>query len=357
VTPTGPRPSTVALVALGIHVLLVVLVVVARDDPAFFVHFGSADPAADLAVDALGPDVPFAGPNGHDGQAFWAVARDPLLLGDPPPASELDRPRYRAQRVAYPLLAAPGRLLGEGGLLWALVVVNLAVVAIGTLLSSRLSVLLGAPPWVGLAFGLNPLVLFATTLDLSDALALASLVGVALAIRRRRPGVGVAWGVLAALSREASILAAIAMAVLGRQLSTRARVAIAAGPIAAAGMWGLYVRARLPPDRAGFAEVVVVPFKGFVDAVNDFWRPRGGWEDAVVAALVVGVAVWVILRWARRRTLEMYAALPSALLVPFLGAPVVFVSFGIMKAIGPALTFAALDVYAERAHQQIENVT
>jgi hypothetical protein len=339
----------VALLVGAAHLALVVGLVAVRGDPAFLVHFGSEEPATGVYVDALGPDVLFAGPKGHDGQAFWTQARDPLLLQQPSPVERLDRPRYRAQRVAYPAMASFGRIFGEGGLLWSLALINVAAAAIGTWLCARLAVRLGAPSTCGLVFGLSPLVLFATALDLNDAVALAGLVGFALAARQGRWVVATLLAVLAVLSRETSLLAVLAVAVLGGPPPALARRRTAAVAVAATTGWFLYVRAMLGPDDTKLPEIVLVPFRGFVDATDQFWRPRGTWEDAAVAAMVVATAVWVVARWLRRRTFEMTLALPSALIVPFLGAPVVAVSFAIMKAIGPALTFAALDVYAERA--------
>ena len=67
---------------------------------------------------------------GSDGQQFYALARDPVHLREVAP--DLDRPRYRAQRILLPVLAWALHPSGGGrGLVVALLVVNLAGVALG----------------------------------------------------------------------------------------------------------------------------------------------------------------------------------------------------------------------------------
>jgi len=67
-----------------------------------------------------------------------------------------------------------------------------------------------------------------------------------------------------------------------------------------------------------------------------------------VAGLLVVVAIVVVVRWWQRRSLELWAALPYALLVPFLSGQVVHWSINSIRAIGPALTLLVLDVASTR---------
>jgi hypothetical protein len=228
--------------------------------------------------------------------------------------------------------------------------VNLGVVLAGGYVTTRLAIELRASPWAGLAFALNPLVVASTALDLADGMAVALLVGVVLALRRQRWGVATGLAVLAVLTKETSWLAVAALAIgvpaAGR---LRPRVVLAAVPAVTLGAWALYVRSRLPGPGTQVEEVTGVPFGGYSQAYRLAWRPDALWGDAVVAALLVAVAVVIVVRWWTRRTPELWAALPFALLVPFLSGQVVHWSTNSIRAIGPALTFLVLDIAADRA--------
>src|SRR5688572_7441323 len=55
----------------------------------------------------------------HDGHRFYAMATDPL--GREVPELMLN-PAYRYQRIAYPVVAGIGSLLGGRALLWSMIV-------------------------------------------------------------------------------------------------------------------------------------------------------------------------------------------------------------------------------------------
>ena len=185
-----------------------------RDDVAWFVHFGKQSSAIHLAYEVLGRGVRVPHIDGHDGQAFWVVARDPLLLHPKQTAGALDRPAYRAQRIAYPLLAAPWRVFGERGLLWGMVLTNLAIVGVGTGFAAALALDIGAPARASLAFAFNPAVIVGVIFDMSDVLAIAGVVALVYFLRRGRWGPAIAAGTIATLAKEPSLFAIGALAVL-----------------------------------------------------------------------------------------------------------------------------------------------
>jgi hypothetical protein len=153
-TPASPAPrSGIRRVLIWVLVglvgqLVVIGVFLAREkgNPEWFVHFGHTSSALPLARKVLGPDVPVPNPNGSDGQSYWILAHDPLLLHPDQNARYIDRPVYRAQRILYPALAAPFRLGGEHALLWGLIVVNVLAMMAGCLVTGLLSLELGVPP-------------------------------------------------------------------------------------------------------------------------------------------------------------------------------------------------------------------
>lgn len=323
----------------------ILLVTAGRGDPAWFIHLGSERIPVALARRVLGPGVAVPQLDGHDGRFFWVQARDPLVFHPRADAANLDRPAYRAQRMAYPLLAAPWRAMGEYGLVWGLVITNLLAVGVGVWFTTALALDLGAPARVSLAFTLNPVTVVAVAFDTGDALALAAIMAGLWFLHRRSWIAAVAAATVAALAKEPSLLAFGAVAALVGTIPTRTRVWLVAIPAGAAGGWGLYERWRLgwPPTAI---QEFTAPLYGYLDAYRRGWRPVGNYSDAVIAVMVLGIAVAVVLRWSRRRTLVLSAALPFALMVPFLSAQVLDLADNSLRALGPAITLLAIDVYA-----------
>jgi len=341
----------VALGSLVVYLAVVALLSVTHGGSAeWFMKFGAISPVTSYGRHILGDDLNVPYDEAQDGTAFWLVARDPFVTDPGTLSAYTDRPAYRAERVAYPLLVAPFRLGGEQSLVWGLVVVNLAVVAVGAYFTARLAQRIGAPVRAGYAFALNPLVLAALVLDLADALTVATLVGLVLAVRRGRWGVAVALGVLAVLTKESSLLAVAAVALGAGAVgwSLRRRVALVAVPAVVLAAWAAYVRWRIDTHASQIEEVTAVPFGGYAQAWRLAWSPEHQWGNAFVAGLLVVVAIVVVVRWWQRRSLELWAALPYALLVPFLSGQVVHWSINSIRAIGPALTLLVLDVASTR---------
>jgi hypothetical protein len=336
----------IALVGLVVNVALVVVLLTARGGPQWFVDFGSDEPVSPHARAVFGSDFDAQGPKGHDGQVFWAMARDPLLLDADRVAADLDRPAYRTQRMLYPALVAPWRIGGEQALLWGLIAVNLAAVALGTYAAARLAQHVGAPVRAALAFALNPLVLVAVAMDVADALALALVVGCVLGIARRQWAAATALAVLAVLAKESSFAIVVAVAALAPAVPRSRRISLVAVPALVGAAWALYARARLgwPPSQV--QEFTAIPFKGFRDAIRFYYPDRSTVFDLVASFALIPVAAWTVVRWWHRRTLLMTAALPMALMVPFVAAPVVYLALNSVRAVGPALTFLVMDLYA-----------
>jgi len=320
-------------------------------DPSWFVRFGVDAKQTILGQKALGSVVVHPG-IGADGQFFWILAHDPLLLHPQQIAEWIDRPVYRAQRIAYPALAAPWRLFGERGLLWALLLENVAVVAIGSYFTARLASSLGLPPRAALGFAFNPGVIFATMFDLCDALALAATVGALYAaVSRKRPAL-VLLSALAGLAKEPAALALAGAALtkgLGRphngrpQLEGEARMLLIIPAVLAIITWGLYIRSRFDWSPTNVVEFAP-PFVGFVNAWRTRWSAGLPVEILWATGLLIASGA-IVLLFARRRTMLLCAALPYALLVPFLSHHVLLFTTNALRAFAPAFTFLWLEVY------------
>jgi hypothetical protein len=75
----------------------------------------------------------------------------------------------------------------------------------------------------------------------------------------------------------------------------------------------------------------------------------GNWTDAILSLLLVPVAWLVLVRFWRRRTLLLSAAMPFALMLPFLSVVVLDLSINSLRALAPAVSFLILDYYGERS--------
>jgi hypothetical protein len=328
------------LASFGLHALAAaVFLAIADFKPEYFVMFGVQAPSWPVAQAVLGPDVPARGGYGHDGKEFWLLARDPALRGGPELARRLDRPAYRAQRILYPALAAPWRLAGERALVWGLLATNLVAVGFGGYLAALLAMQTGAPVWAGMAFALNPAVFVTVIHDGCDVVALTALLSCLLLLTRGKTGGAVGAGALATLAKEASLLSLGGVALLAPGLSRRTRVLIVAVPVAAALAWGAYARWRLGWPETAIREFTP-PFAGYVETLR-----RGTLPFGLLLPPLAGYTLWL---WWRRRSLLLAAAVPYALIVPFLSPNVLGYTTGVLRAFGPGLTLLAIELLRGR---------
>jgi hypothetical protein len=112
------------------------------------------------------------GTEGYDGQFVYYIARDPSTA-----AAYIDVPAYRFQRILLPFL---GRVLsfGQENLIpWALLLVNLVSLAVGTNLMERLLSQHNASRWYVLGYGLSIGTFGSVRLSLSEPLAYALVLG------------------------------------------------------------------------------------------------------------------------------------------------------------------------------------
>jgi hypothetical protein len=288
-------------------------------NPTGFVLFGHYFASSIHPPRGAIEDSPF----GYDGQFFYLLARDPLLLHHTTlaafrhPAGEA----FRIQRVAYPLLSYVVALGQRGALPWAMVVLNVLVVAGVTLGFSYYCQARGWSAWWGLALGLLTGFVVGTLRDLSDPLAVASTLGGVLLWRQgRRWSAGLLLA-LAVLAREPMLLAVVAVAVdgvidawrtaeRGPWLRAARRVVIERGPVVLIPVvaylcWKLYATARLGASISSPSSAYLPPFVGVIDEVKhslaDPHRSDVGWELLYLAAMMAGIGLAGRLLWRARR--------------------------------------------------------
>jgi hypothetical protein len=112
--------------------------------------------------------------------------------------------------------------------------------------------------------------------------------------------------------------------------------------------WGLYSRWRLGWATDRLTVFTVQPGSGFVDAARYGWIPEGEWVHAATAVVMVAAGIWIVIRWFRRRTLVLTAALSTVLVLPFYNSTLYHLVYDSTRAVGPALTLLAVDVAVAR---------
>lgn len=258
-----------------------VLVTAAGDEvgmPLTLIHPGADGPSAEVV--AADFDEPLPPGIGHDGQQFYAIARDPWHPDDV--ADHLDRPRYRLQRPLLPVLAWALQPTGGGpGLVWAMFAVNVAaLVALGLALV-RLTRRFRAPALLPAVLVLLPLGYWPLRISTSDVLALALLLWATDAHLDRRPWRAAAWGALAALARESSLLVLAGLWLIRRD---RASLPVVAVPAAVVGALFVALRLVVDVDSPSVVEFEV-PFVGLWDSYDLLWRHG---EHLTAAVVVLG---------------------------------------------------------------------
>ena len=185
--------------------LAVRLLAVSDWDPTAFTAFGDESTAiTSYAEDLLGREVLTREFQGHDGKFFFVQSNDPWIIDPDENAQVLDRPLYRSQRMLYPVLAGGGGLFGPEAVVWAMLVVNLIAMGVGTWVTSQIAIEMGGSPWWGLAFALNLGFISEINIGGAGVVAAAAAFGAVLMFMRERAAAGIAPGREVLLSRRAA---------------------------------------------------------------------------------------------------------------------------------------------------------
>lgn len=347
-----PTPAIVFVTALVAMVLLNVRVLSEVDwDATLMVAFGEeATPTREYAEERLG-DVYLRRAQGHDGKFFFVQANDPWVLDPATNASVLDRPLYRSQRMLYPVLAGGGGFLGPDAIVWSMLLVNILALGAGSYWVGRIAMEMGGSAWWGLAFALNLGFISEMNIGGAGVVSAAAAFAAVLFLLKKETSWAVFMLVLAALAREAMLIAAAGSAFwLWNRGRRREVMPVLAAPIAAVAAWALYLRIRIGFE-AGVSEVeeIGIPFKGFIEAF-------GEWLGDPID-LIVGVAMMVLFILYTRRALISRSLVGYAFL-GFVALGVVFTEqvwrsyFDITRAVAPIITAFVLMVFVHHKKPQ-----
>lgn len=229
--------------------------------PATMVFPGASGPSARAFLEDF-PNAALPDGIGHDGQQFYAIARQPLRPNSVAP--HLDRPRYRLQRIAFPLISFLLHPQGGGrGLVAAMVVVGALSLVAGGLATGMTSTLLGGPSWPAAVFALLPGALIGMRLSTADNLAVAAALGAVAFSLANWHRFAVCSGVLATLAKESSWILLLGFAMWRRD---RQGFRLAAIPALVAGTWWIALRLMVVDHSPGITEFTI-PFMGLVDSI------------------------------------------------------------------------------------------
>jgi len=332
-------PTVVGLVGLAIALLFSVWVLAGvKWDATIFVGFGGeATATREYAEDRLGPVFLRSG-QGHDGKFFFVQANDPWILDPEENIAVADRPLYRSQRMLYPVLAGVGGALSPAAIVWALLGINVVAMGVGSWAAASIAQTMGISPWWGLAFALNLGFLSELVIDGAGVVASAAAFSAVALFLSNRYGWGVLLLVLAALAREAMLIAAVGSGWwLWRQGNGSRKAILAVGvPVAAVAAWAVYSRWRIG-WASGVSEVKEIgwPLVGFAQATKTW---VGDPLDIAIGVALLALLLVFGLRALRSDTLVAWA------FVGFVALGVVFTSrvwenyFDITRAIAPVIT-------------------
>lgn len=278
-----------------------------------------------------------------DGQAFAALAQDPLLAR--PGVIHADGEyAYRAQRPLWAYLAWAGSLGRPHAVGWALVVLEILAAGVACGVMARLLLERGANPWwalVVLGIGYESI---ATLTPELLALGLFGA-GVLLWTRERR-----AWAIVAlaaaVLTRETMLVGVAGLALwqlahTGGALAARVRrVLPLAVPFLVMAAWDVVLRVRLGTWPTGSSETrLTLPGVGLLDSVTR--QPSAGLALGVLAAAALCVAAVVL---ARADVLTWVVVAYGLFALTF--SREVWVHAGFTRALLPLYAFGAVVVIA-----------
>jgi hypothetical protein len=242
---------TCALAAAGSAVLTCLASQDGWFRPSALLKITPTDALAPLAR-AGDPDFVFANPADHyDGGYYYAIAHDPLALGDA--HRFIDQGAYRYGHPLYGWLADALSLGRPIAIPSALLVISLLGLALAGWALSRLAVGLGASPWLGLAVAVSPGLLSAGSVMTPEPVCAGLAVSGLLAWQSGRWRLAALPIGLVCLAKEQFVSLAVGLAVWEVVGAVRSKervdalvtkvIALAWGPVALA-LWYVYVHAR-----------------------------------------------------------------------------------------------------------------
>lgn len=288
----------VASFALAL-VLVAALLVRADGDPSILVH--AAPPWTDASQARGSLTVQPSEEDAFDGQFFYRLGVDPVSTDETVAGVTYDLPSLRNARWGYGALAWVASVGDPDLVPWALIGVNLAAAFAVGAAGGGLARSSGRHAAWGLAFALWPGFAYSLSLDTSELVAGAFVLGGLLAARRHRWSLAALALTAAVLTRDTTAVVPFGFALAGgwtllRERRPSGRLAVGVVPLVAFVGWQLLQRARfgaLPLTSSGDNNLSA-PFGGLVENLGDLLPPDGA-EAAFRLLFCTGLLALVAL--------------------------------------------------------------
>lgn len=245
---------------------------------------------------------------GYDGQFYYRLALNPFTRQKTEFGIEIGSPRYRHQRILYPLLAWLFSFGNPQLVIYSLILVNfMALIVIGYS-AGCYAKLVGRHSLLGLAFSLFPGFLFTLSRDLVEITEACLILLGLVTLTQKRAFVASSLFSSAILAKETALLTAVSL------ISQKKHHSVALLPLAVFGTWQLFLNgwwdvglAETTPQNIG------LPFVGIIEGYLIGYEPMR-WQ---IFAIFLAVFLLIVAFYFRCSTAQKHVKL-SWLLYAFL---------------------------------------
>jgi hypothetical protein len=253
--------------------------------------------------------------------------------------------------MLYPAAAGGVGLFPADVIVWAMIVLNVMSLVVGSVAVGAIAAKHGVSAWWGLSFVGSVGLLSELYIGGAGAMAFALACVGALAMENDRPGWAGALFAAAALTREVMLVfvASVVLFWILRRRSIPWQIGVP--PVVAVVAWGVYLRLRLPPTPgvAQVREITLVPFSGLIEATTSGFASAA---DYLVMILFVCLIFLVPIRALRSDVYLTWGAAGFAVIAPFLTILVWQKSFDISRALAPLVTAYLVEFALARKRQR-----
>ena len=234
---------------------------------------------------------------GYDGQFYYRMALNPLTREKTEFGIEIGSPRYRHQRILYPLLAWFFSFGNPSLVIYALILVNFLTLVMIGYTAGKFAQLAGRHAIFGLAISLFPGFLYTLSRDLVEITEAVFILLGLVALARQRTAVASTFLSLAILAKETALLVPVAL------ISQKRHWSVAMLPLVTYGVWQLFLNAWWG---YGLAETtpknVGLPFIGIIEGYLIGYE-SGRWQ---ITATFLGIFFVMVIFSLRHSTAERH---------------------------------------------------
>jgi hypothetical protein len=278
-------------------------------DAAFFVQAGDYFVDTTQTPDNLFTVTPFTG---YDGTFYYRLALTPFTQEQTAFGITIDNPRYRHQRILYPLLAWFFSFGSPPLVIYSLILVNFLGLCTLGWVGARYAQTVGRHAFWGILFALYPGFLYTLSRNLTEIVEALFVLAALVALRQQRTALAVCLLILAILGKETAVLIPVAMLLLTAVTLWQKKKAndwwVGLVPLLVYALWQLWLTiwwhdTLTEAARANLSWPLVGLVQGFY-AVATINGSQTRWVIEVGALLLLAVAVLFWWRNSQANRLE-----------------------------------------------------